>query len=296
MADQNEEIEKILGRMHSLEVRLKRLETALSIKDKELVYNTEQPVKQVDHEPVSNTLREEELGLESRIGRFGLAWLGNIVLLFGITFLAQYMMTLGYSYFSFLFGYLAAAAIFFLAGYLRKTNSHLSFIFRINAQVLLFYITVRLHFFSAAPLIPTKSVVVIMLLLLVGFQVYLSIRKGSQVLAAIAVIFSFCTAVLGDNTNLTLPVVVFTAVGSIYIYRRFNWEPLLIITIFLSYIVFVLWLFGNPLAGHAMGMITEHRFGVVYLLALGASFSIVSFFRQKDSVSDDFLISAIIIN
>jgi hypothetical protein len=296
MADQNEEMEKILGRMHSLEVRLSRLENALGITDKESVHNTEQSLNQDDLEPVSNALGEEEQGLESQIGRFGLAWLGNIVLLFGITFLAQYMINIGYRFFSFLFGYLAAAAIFFLAGYLRKSNGHLSFIFRINAQILLFYITVRLHFFTAAPLIPVKSIAVVILLLLVAVQVYLSIRNGSQAFAALAVIFSLGTAVLGDATNLTLPIVIITAAGSVYFYWRFNWEPLLIITIFLSYITFVLWLFGNPLAGHPMEMINDQQFGVVYLLALGATFSVVSLFRQKDSVSDDFLISAIIIN
>jgi len=296
MADQNEEMERILGRMHSLEVRLSKLETALSIAGKESLDSPEQPLNQVDQEPVTNTLNEEEQGLESQIGRFGLAWLGNTVLLFGITILAQYMINLGYMFFSFLFGYFAAAAIFFMAGYLRKTNGHLSFIFRINAQVLLFYITVRLHFFSAAPLIPAKSIAVVILLLLVVFQVYLSIRNESQVYAAMAVIFTLSTAVLGDTTNLTLPLVVFAAAGSVYFYKRFKWEPLLIITIFLSYITFALWLFGNPLAGHYVAMITEHQSGVVYLLALGASYSVVSLFRQKDSVSDDFLISAIIIN
>ena len=44
-------------------------------------------------------IREFELNLsfsekgnvESRIGEYGLAWLGNIVLLFGISFLVQYL-------------------------------------------------------------------------------------------------------------------------------------------------------------------------------------------------------------
>jgi hypothetical protein len=296
MADQNEEMEKILRRMHSLEVRLSRLETAFSTSDKESLHSSESPVNEVDQPENANALNEEELGLESQIGRFGLAWLGNIVLLFGITFLAQYMTNLGYRLFSFIFGYLAVAAIFFLANYLRKTNGHLSNIFRINAHILLFYITMRLHFFSDAPIVSGKTIAIAILLLLVAVQVYLAIRNGSQTFALLAAIFSLSTAVLGDATNLTLPIVVFTAAGSVYFYRRFNWEPQLIITILLSYITFVLWLFGNPLAGHPMQMISEHHFGVVYLLAIGASFSIASLFRQKDSVSDDFLISAIIIN
>jgi len=296
MADQNEEIEKILNSLKSVELRLSKLESALNITDSESIYISEKHQETVD--PILNgvILNDEEKGIESQIGRFGLAWLGNIVLLFGITFLTQYMMNLGYRFFSFLIGYIASASIFLLADYIKKANVHLAFIFRINALVLLFYFTVRLHFFSFSPIIPGKIISIFMLLILVALQVYLSIRNESQPFAALAVFFALATAILGDTTNLTLPIVMITAAGVVYIYRRFNWEPLLIVTIFLTYLVFFLWLFGNPLSGHTMEMITEHHFGIIYLFGLGVCFSIVSLFRKKDSVSDDFLISVIIIN
>ena len=296
MADQNEEIEKILNSLKSVELRLSKLESALNITDSESIYISEKHQETVD--PILNgvILNDEEKGIESQIGRFGLAWLGNIVLLFGITFLTQYMMNLGYRFFSFLIGYIASASIFLLADYIKKANVHLAFIFRINALVLLFYFTVRLHFFSFSPIIPGKIISIFMLLILVALQVYLSIRNKSQPFAALAVFFALATAILGDTTNLTLPIVMITAAGVVYIYRRFNWEPLLIVTIFLTYLVFFLWLFGNPLSGHTMEMITEHHFGIIYLFGLGVCFSIVSLFRKKDSVSDDFLISVIIIN
>ena len=296
MADQNEEIEKILNSLKSVELRLSKLESALNITDSESIYISEKHQETVD--PILNgvILNDEEKGIESQIGRFGLAWLGNIVLLFGITFLTQYMMNLGYRFFSFLIGYIASASIFLLADYIKKANVHLAFIFRINALMLLFYFTVRLHFFSFSPIIPGKIISIFMLLILVALQVYLSIRNESQPFAALAVFFALATAILGDTTNLTLPIVMITAAGVVYIYRRFNWEPLLIVTIFLTYLVFFLWLFGNPLSGHTMEMITEHHFGIIYLFGLGVCFSIVSLFRKKDSVSDDFLISVIIIN
>ena len=59
---------------------------------------------------------------------------------------------MGHHVLSVIFGYLSAAAIFTLAHYLKKTNYHLAFMFKLNAQVLLFYITLRLHFFSVSPL------------------------------------------------------------------------------------------------------------------------------------------------
>jgi hypothetical protein len=296
MADQDEEMGKILNRLQSLEVRISRLESALNTTDSESIRRSEEKLQNVDPALNAEILNDEEKGLESRIGRFGLAWLGNIVLLFGIIFLTQYTMNLGYRFISLIIGYLAVASIFFLAKYLKNANVHLAFIFRLNALVLLFYITARLHFFSVSPLIPGKTISIVLLLLLVAVQVYLSVRDESQTFAALAVLFALTTAILGDSTNLTLPIVIFTAAGMVYFYNRFNWETLLIVTIILSYFAFFLWLFGNPFLGHPMGMITEHHYGVIYLLGLGAVFSIISLFRKKESLSDDFLISVIIIN
>jgi hypothetical protein len=296
MADQGEEMEKILGRLQSLELRLSRLETTFNISEGKAAPEPEKTLQDVVQPLTDDSFNEEEKGLESKIGRFGLAWLGNIVLLFGITFLSQYMMNLRYRIFAILFGYLASASIFFLGNYLKKTNVHLSFIFRINALVLLFYITLRLHFFSALPLIPGKMVSIAILLFLVVVQIYLSFRNTSQAFAALAVIFALTTAVLGDNANITLPIVTLTAVLTIYLYYRFNWEPLLIGSLFLTYLTFLMWLFGNPLLGHSPGMISEHHFGFMHLVGLSTCFSIIAFFRKKDSPSDDFLTSVIIIN
>jgi hypothetical protein len=296
MADQDNELEKIGKRLQSIELRMIRLESALIISDNKNASRTEERIQIVDPPLNSDTLNEEETGLESQIGRFGLAWLGNIVLLFGISFLTQYLMILGHRFFSILFGYSAAAAIFYLAGYLKKTNGHLAFMFKMNAQILLFYITLKLHFFSVTPVISNKTISVIFLLLLVTFQAYLSIRNKSQALAALSVFFALTTAIIGDATHFMLPLVVLAAAGAIYYFYRFNWGPLLVVTIFLTYISFFLWLFGNPLIGHQMQMISEHHFGVVYLFGLGACFSIVLLFRTKDASYDGFLIGVTFTN
>ncbi len=296
MADRNEEMEKILSRLQSLELRLSRLEGTVSIADNEPVSNLVEQRHDdipINDEPVAF---DNEKLLETQIGKYGLAWLGNIVLLFGITFVTQYMISLGFRFFSVLIGYIASAAILFSASYIKKTNVHLAFIFRINAMVLLFYVTVRLHFFSVSPLIHEKTISLIILILLTAIQVYTSIRNKSQSFAALAVLFALGLAFLGDSTIFTLSITTLTAAGAVYLYYRFNWEPLLVATIFLTYAAFFIWLFGNPLMGHPMQMITEHHYGVVYLLVTGACFSFMAWFRKKESVSDDFFISVIIIN
>jgi hypothetical protein len=296
MEDQDEKFERILKSLDSLEQRLSKLESAFSTTGEKSNIETIGQIHQDPQNLSTENLNDEEKGLESQIGRFGLAWLGNIVLLFGIIFLTQYMMNMGLGIIPILFGYLASGAIFYLANYIKRSNVHMAFIFRINAQVLFFYITVRLHFFSVSPLIPQRSISIIILLLLVVAMAYMSFRNRSQAFTMLAVLFAIVTSVLADSVNLTLPVVILTAVWTIYIYSRFGWEPLLIVTILLCYVTFTMLLFGNPLAGHPLQMITEHHNIVIYLLGIGACFSGMSLFRKKDSASDDFLTSVIFIN
>jgi hypothetical protein len=294
MADQDGEFEKIISRLQSIEVRLSRLESVLERSDPDFLYKSEEPV--TDTTPYKEIADDEERGLESRIGRFGLAWLGNIVLLFGIIFLTQFMMNTGYRILSVIIGYLAAGAIFFLAEYIKKTNNHLSFIFRMNAQVLLFYITLRLHFFSALPLIADKTISLILLLLIIAFQTYVSVRNSSQPYALLAVVFAIATSIVSDTTHIMLPLLTLTSAGTVYLLFRYKWESLIVVTIFLTYITFFMWLFGNPFMGHPMEYISEQHLGVIYLFGMGACYSIVLLFRERGEHSDDFLAVITIVN
>jgi len=296
MTEQELEMEGIENRLHSIELRLSRMEAALGISKNERSYSNEEKTLSDSAITVSDVLNEEEKGFESRIGRFGLASLGNIVLFFGIAFLAQYLMNLGQNLISALLGYSAAAAILFLAKYLKNSNVPLAFMFKINGQILLFYITVRLHFFSATPLIQLKSISVILLFLIIIYQAYLAIRNQSQTLSVISVIFALTAALVTDSTHIMLPLVTITAGVAVYYYYRFLWKQLLLITIFLTYTIFFLWLFGNPFLGHPMVMLSEHHQGIIYLFLLAACYSSILLFRQKESSSDDFFTGVTFIN
>lgn len=296
MAEQDNNMEKIIRRLQSLELRLSRLEEAASINTNTDYYSPEEVPIRGDLLPGSEILNDEEKGLESQIGRFGLAWLGNIVLLFGIAFLTQYLMSLGHRYMSVLLGYVAAGSIFFIAEYLKKNNTHLSFMFKMNAQILLFYITLRLHFFTVAPMLPGKSVSLILLLLIVAFQGFVSVRNKSQSFAVLALIFALSTAMLSDTTHFMLPLVTLTAAASGLYFYRYKWEPLLVLTIFLCYVAIFMWMFGNPFMGHPMQLIAAQHSGILYLFLVGACYSIVLLMRRKDSASDDFLVGMTFVN
>jgi hypothetical protein len=296
MTDQESEPGKIDRRLQSIELRLRRLESLVSESGTINEASPGESVQQADQPSTVNSHDEEEKGLESRIGRFGLAWLGNIVLLFGIVFLSQYLMNSGYRLLSALVGFISSALIFLLADYLKKANNHLAVMFKLNAHILLFYITLRLHFFAGSAILPDKTISIILLLLLVAFQVYLSIKNKSQVTGALSVVFAIITAIAGDSTHFTLFMLLLTAAGVMFYFYKFDWRPIIIVTIILTYITYFLWLFGNPVMGHPMQLIAEQHSGIIYLFGLGACYSLAVILRKKDLLFDDLLIGVTFIN
>lgn len=295
MAEQEIESGGIEKRIREIELRLNRIESALEISKSTSNYPEN---ISIPDEPViaSRDIVEEEKGLESRIGRYGLSTIGNIVLFFGIAFLTQYLITIGQALASAVIGYVSSLTIFLLAKYMKKSNLSLAFMFKITGQVLLFFVTMRLHFFSQTHLIQQKSITIILLVLVVAYQVYWAIRNRSQTLSVISVVFAITIALVSDSTHLTLSVVTIAAGASVYYFYRFKWQPLVFITISLSYMAFFMWLFGNPLLGHKMGMINEHHLGIIYLFILGGCYSSILLFRQKESSNDDFFIGVTFVN
>jgi hypothetical protein len=296
MAHHDGEIEKLSRKLELLELRLGKLESALSVTDSKNLYETEEVIQSVSLPRNPQIPEEEEKGFESQVGRFGLAWLGNIVLLFGIAFLTEYLISLGQGYISILIGFISAGSIYYLATWLKKTNSHLSFIFKLNSQILLYYVTLRLHFFSVTPVLADKTISIIILLLIATLQIYLGIRNRSQSFATLSVLFVVATAIVSDTTVVILPLLILASALSIYYYYRYNWGPLLVLTLMLAYISFFMWIFGNPLMGHPMQLISEQHSGVAALFVIGTFFSTLLLFRKKDGSSDDFLTGVAIIN
>ena len=101
---------------------------------------------------------------------------------------------------------------------------------------------------------------------------------------------------MSDRTHIMLPLVTITAIGAVYYFFKYNWQFLLIAAIFLVYTAFFMWLFGNPIMDHPMEILDDHKFGHLYLFALGGCFSMLPLMRKHDGSNDDLLIGAIILN
>ncbi len=234
--------------------------------------------------------------LEANIGMYGLAWFGNIVLLFAGIFLHLFIQSKGQSLLAACVGSVFALTMIFLAKKIQKNLIYLSKIFTLFAKLFLFYVTVELHFFTNNPFITNKYFSLFLLSLFVIYQIYKSVKKESEENALLGLFYIIIIGVLSNKTHILLPLLTLTAAGSIYFLFRFGWTKILIYSIILSYSGFILWAAGNPIMNHPAAGVIKNQFSEFYLSATAGIFSLVFFAKQKELLKKNVILSSLIFN
>ena len=291
----DEQLALILRNQQMMERRIRLIESELGITSSYEEENEKYSEKARLRSGLINKKNTGQ-GLESGFGEYGLAWIGNIVLLFGITFLMQYIQNKGYHVFSAMFGYLMVAGIFLLHRYLKKSYSILSRTFNYTALVLMFYVTMHMHFFVNEPLVVNNTIAFLLILAVGILQLLYAVKQKSKAISGIAFVMLIFTALLSNSTHLTLFII--TAVSSIstFFYFRYGWWKLNLLSIFLVYLGFFLWFLGNPLMGNPVGIISSHQYGFIYLFAIGAIYSLVAIDNKQFQLSESIALSGVMIN
>jgi hypothetical protein len=282
-------IEKLLNQYDSLEKRISLIEARLGAAD----IPVRQPVEE-DQEIDFSFGKGSDI--EVKIGSHGLAWLGNIVMIFGIMFLMTYAQNLGYSLLPSILGYILAGIIFLVAYKIRKSLSHLDFMLNFSGYILAFYVTLRLHFLTPDPVISQFGIGLAMVLILIASLIVFATRKKSEFLATLAIIFLAATALFSGVTHVALTLLVCTAAVSAFLFIRKEWRHLLMVSLFLVYISHFVWLMGNPVLGNPLGVVEAHQNNLIYLFAYVAIYAFMTLAPQKDSIPERFYLSLVIWN
>ena len=278
----------------TLEARISRLEQHLGLQPLNLT--TQSPAVEAALVAPQMERNEEGSELEASIGEFGLAWVGSIVFFLGVVFLITYTSALGYRVMSTAVGYFAAAGLFLTAILWKTRASHLSRILSSGSLLLLFYTTMRLHFFSPNPLVDSSYIVFFLLLIVVGVQFYLAIHRESQTFASVGILLGMITGALTDRTHIELLLVAVLSGVAVYLTIRRGWWPLLNVCIVLSYTTHLLWLLNNPIAGNPVHAVSEHQYNLVYLFLYAGIFSLPLLVKMRVSDSNISSVASILLN
>jgi hypothetical protein len=229
---------------------------------------------------------EREAALELKIGELWLARVGIVALLIGTAFFLALPIAVLPPMVHSLIGYLVVAGLFASSRFWRTTYPYLSRILFGGGLILLYYATLRLHFFRDHPIIADKALALAALIAVVGFHFYSAAQRRSEFLTGIAVFLGYTTALVGDSTHFTLPMVAVTSVVAIYFLMKYNFQSVGLLSVVLAYSAHLLWLMNNPILGHPIQAVAEHQHNLIYLFIYAAIFAIPNLLREEDSFSD----------
>lgn len=247
--------------------------------------------------PALNLFGKEEGQLESHIGEYGMSWLGSIVLLFGISFLVQYLQVNGFKLISTLVGIGAVTAIFFIANFLRNSSPHKAKTFNLIAYLLIYYVILKLHFFTEDPLLSNKLISLALLMIVAVSFFYISMRQKYSLLAGISVMLLAATALLSDSTHIMLSLATVLSILATVSLYKYGWIRITYLSIFITYFIVLMWLIGNPFISNKVEIITTHQSGYIYIYLIAVIYSLIVLIPEKiEWFSEVGIIGAIIMN
>ncbi len=282
--------------LQRLDARVRRIEAHLGI-ESESTAVLERPLDlRLGAAAPAKAQAEEEESLEFRIGEFWLGQVGTIVLLLGLAFLISYPFPSFPPLFASVFGYIAVAALFGLAQYWKKTYPFLSRILFGGGLILLYFATLRLHFFSSHPVIPQKAIGLTVLLVVLISNLYVAAKRHSPILAAINLALCYLTALFSDSAPIALALITASSALSVYLLVRYNWQAVAMASLVMAFTSHLLWLFNNPIIGNRLQPIHEHHGNLVYLAIYGALYALANILRNPKSYSKFFEVSLTLFN
>jgi len=284
--------EHIIEKLNALESRIKRIELKLRYVSPGASFENAD-----DEEDQEIKLKKpEESVIESNLVEYGLSWLSTIVFIFGIIFLMSYIRINGYPLLAALTGYMAASGLFIFTYLLRNSLSHISKFLNTCGLLLVYIITLRLHFFSPEPIINSTILALILLSISLGLIVWYAIMRKSELLAFLSILLVLISGVISDSTYITLSFITISAGLSLFYFVKFSWVRQLVVAIFLVYLTHLTWLLGNPFMGNPLKIVESHQYNIIFLFLYGLIFSSTIVVSEKTKSSDNVLGFVTILN
>lgn len=209
----------------------------------------------------------EDGELELQIGEYWLARVGVLALSLGTAFLVAYPFAGLPSFVSSLIGYAATAVFFASSRRMRRARPDASGILYAGALFLLFFATLRLHFFSTQPVVEGTAAGLSLLALSVGGVLWLAARSGGELMTGIGFAIGMAAVAVADLAWFQFALLVALAWTAFAIVRARNWPGLGLAVAALTYLLHIDWLLNNPLVGHALQGVSQPQGNLLALAA-----------------------------
>ncbi len=269
-----------------LEARLRRMENylgfrALNETDAEMILRGESAPPPIAADGAADA------GLEMEIGEFWLARVGVLALSVGLAFLVAYPFGGLPTLLSSLIGYAGAVTFFALSRRWRSSLPDTSHILFGGALFLLYFATLRLHFFTDNPVLAGRGTGLGLLVLVLGGEFLLVARRPSQLMAILVLALGMVTGLIADEPVSQFSLLFALAVTAYYFVRRHGWPWFGLVATGLPFLMHLDWLLGHPLLGRGLHGVTQPAGNLWFLVAYVAPLAAIGF---RPGAGEDFVV------
>ncbi|MDP2303984.1 MAG: DUF2339 domain-containing protein [Ignavibacteria bacterium] len=239
-----------------------------------------QPEEESEIIPV---IKETEDEIELRIGERWFAKIGIVAFLFSVFFLLILRIENFPQMIQIFAGYLIASIMILISYWKNEKLGNLANYLLGGGFIILYFSTLRLHFFGTEPLIESLSVLSITLYVICICIIAASVLRHSPYLTALSFTLVFTTALLSDNGIILFSSLLIISSLSAYFSNRYEWDGLLIFSIPLTLLTHLLWFLGNPILNGTININLDYQLTVLFIPLYSA---IYGFGRVKSFESE----------
>ncbi len=256
----NSLIEELVRSVERIERRLTDVEAALNIKKE--TATSEQPV--IQPHPQN---RDDDDSLELAIGEYWFAKIGILAFVLGMFFLLTQPLDNYPLLLPIFIGYLISFTLILIPEIWLKSFKYISG-FLIGGGAALFYLTtLRLHFFGMEPVVSSRFLLVILLLIVGALASWIALRRQSIYLIALAELFFMMTALVTEIPLLMFVMLTLISISVVFLSLKFNSSNLMVFGIIFTCLAHCFWFVNNPMLGHNLQITTGFHYNLIFLLA-----------------------------
>jgi hypothetical protein len=280
----------ISDRLKNIETRLDNIEARLKLRPGD--HAAEESTSSLIPENMSETMDI----LEFRIGQYWFAKAGIIVLALGIVFLMTFPYQTLPSFFPSLIGYILVAGILTLSYFWRGTLAFISRYLLGGGLILLYFATLRLHFFSDKPVLANNALFLTLLIIVVLISLVIAVKRKSVYLSSLILTLGYVTAVVAENSILLFGILTLMSIISVYLKLQYKWEGIFIYGIVLTYFFHLIWFINNPFLGNRIQLVSSPAINIYFILLYAIIFTLGNLLRTKEIPENNFVIISTFLN
>lgn len=286
----SDKLNQIVSNLKNIEIRVSKLEAHLKLDSD----SSEDELKLPNIIP--SDMSERADSLENQIGQFWFAKVGIVILSIGIVYLLTFPYQNLPPVFPSLIGFVLVAILFGLSHYIRTSLQYLSQYIFGGGLLLLYFTTLRLHFFGVNPAIENNMIEISLLAAVTTIHLYISYKKKSVYLSSIGITLGCITALISNDTYSVFVFSVLLSLFIVHLKLKYEWDGFFIYGITLVYLTILLWFINNPLLGNNVELRSTSPFEVLSILLFAIIFASGNFFRAKEESENSRQIVSTILN